>query len=147
MTTFLDTSIVIALLRPDDPHHEWSVNQLIARRAEGPAIISDVVFAEMSVAMPDLNSAKQAIEMLALDRMPSSDEALFRAGKAFKQYKEDRNGPKSGVLPDFLIGAVAEVTDVALMTANRRDFIAYFPTLNLISPPPNAPVQAPPLKA
>lgn len=141
MTTFLDTSIVIALLRPDDPHHEWSVNQLNARRAEGPTIISDVVFAEMSVAMPDLNMAKQAVEILALDRIQSSDEALFRAGKAFKKYKNDRNGPKSGVLPDFFIGAIAEITESALMTANARDFISYFPKLNLISPP-NAPAQA-----
>jgi predicted nucleic acid-binding protein len=144
MTTFLDTSIVIALLRPDDPNHEWSVNQLIARRAEGPAIISDVVFAEMSVAMPDLNSAKQAVEMLALDRVHFSDEALFRAGKAFKKYKEDRDGPKLGVLPDFFIGAIADVTEAVLLTANKRDFISYFPAVTLISPPPNASLQAAP---
>ena len=44
MTTFIDTCAVIALLKEEDPHHEWSVAEFNARKIEGPIIISDIVY-------------------------------------------------------------------------------------------------------
>jgi predicted nucleic acid-binding protein len=38
------------------------------------------------------------------------------------------------VLPDFLIGAAAEVADAPLVTANAKDFRTYFPGVTLIQP-------------
>lgn len=135
MTTFLDTNIVIALLDERHPHHPWSVDELVKRKLEGPAIVSDIVYCEVSVGMKNKAEVDEAISQLGLERVRCRDEALVRAGAAFKEYKTQKNGPKMGVLPDFIIGSVAEIEDAPLMTVNEKDFIGYFPNVSLISPP------------
>jgi predicted nucleic acid-binding protein len=135
MTTFLDTNIVIALLDEKHPHHPWSVEELVKRKTEGPAVISDVVYCEVSVGMKDKSEVDEAMNQLGLERIRGRDEALVRAGTAFKQYKEKNNGPKTGVLPDFIIGSIAEVEEAPLMTVNEKDFTGYFPDVELICPP------------
>ncbi|ARQ56861.1 PilT domain-containing protein [Rhizobium sp. Kim5] len=141
MTTFLDTNIVIALLDNKHLHHAWSVAELekIDRR---PAIVSDIVYCEVSVGMPDQASLDAAIARLGLERIPAKDEALFRAGEAFKRYRTVNKGTKTGVLPDFLIGAIAEIEETPLMTTNEKDFTGYFSKLELISPPKTVTVAA-----
>jgi predicted nucleic acid-binding protein len=136
MTTFLDTNIVIALLDDQHPHHPWSVGELVKRKVEGPTIVSDIVYCEVSVGMKDKAEVNEAIARLGLERIRGRDEALIRAGVAFKEYKQRNNGPKNGVLPDFLIGSIAEVEGAPLMTVNDKDFAGYFPAMALISPPP-----------
>jgi predicted nucleic acid-binding protein len=134
MTTFLDTNVVIALLNEKDPYHNWSVEELNKRKGDGPAIVSDIVYCEISIAMKDIAELDEAIVRLGLERLRCNDAALFRAGRAFKHYREINKGPKLGLLPDFLIGAVAEVSGAPLMTTNSKDFVGYFPKMGVISP-------------
>jgi predicted nucleic acid-binding protein len=131
MTTFLDTNILISLLDEEAELHEWA----LARVAEcdGPAVISDIVYCEFSVAMDSVQETDAAIASLALERVSGSKEVLFRAGKAFKAYKANQ-GPKNQVLPDFIIGATAEVAGAPLITNNAQDYAGYFPELQLIVP-------------
>ena len=132
MTTFLDTNILIKLLDPAAQHHDWSLSEL--ERCQRPAIISDIVYCEFCVGMPSRDAVDAAVIKLALERVRSSDAALFRASEAFKVYRDVNKGSKTGVLPDFIIGAVAEVSDAPLITTNAKDFTGYFPKLKLISP-------------
>lgn len=134
MTTLIDTNIVIALLDSDDAFHDWAVAKLETRKAEGPVVISDIIYCEVSVAMNEQAEMDEAITRLGLDRLSCSDTALFRAGVAFKKYKDENKGPKLGVLPDFLIGSVAEEAGLPLLTTNPKDFTGYFPTLKIIRP-------------
>lgn len=59
--------------------------------------------------------------------------ALFRAGKAFREYRR-RGGTKSGVLPDFFIGAHAEVAGLCLLTRDAGRYRSHFPDVDLIAP-------------
>src|SRR5215475_11592412 len=106
MTTFLDTNILVYLLDEQSQFHEWAIAQLENRLEIGPAVISDIVYCEFSVAMNTIEETDAAIAKLALERIRGSTDALFRAGKAFQAYKNN-NGPKNQVLPDFIIGATA----------------------------------------
>lgn len=133
MTTFLDTNVLIYLTTPTDPHHGWAMQQLEACKANGPAIIADMVYCEFSVAFPAKADVDTVVSAFALERYPTTDTALFRAGKAFKQYRSQQ-GTKNNVLPDFLIGAIAEEAGAPLVTLNPKDFLGYFPTVKLISP-------------
>jgi predicted nucleic acid-binding protein len=137
MSTFLDTNVIVALLDTENVHHQWSVDELNRRKTEGPAIVCDIVYCELSVGMKNKDETDAAIRLFGLERLPHSDAALFRAGEAFKAYKNVNKGPKPGVLPDFLIGALAEVTKTPLMTANPKDFVGYFPAMQMISPGSN----------
>lgn len=75
----------------------------------------------------------QALAQFAFVRLAYSDDVLFRAGRAFKQYK-DNNGPKDSLLPDFFVGAHAEIAGEPLLTRDTGRMGTYFPTVQLISP-------------
>lgn len=133
MTAFLDTNILIYLVDEDSEFYEWSHEQLATCKTSGPAIISDIVYAEFSAGMASKEEVDATVTLFALQRYSASDQALFKAGQAFKVYK-DRGGSKTSKLLDFIIGATAEDAGAPLVTANRKDFAAYFPNLRLIHP-------------
>ncbi|WP_435164815.1 type II toxin-antitoxin system VapC family toxin [Falsirhodobacter sp. 1013] len=136
MTVLVDTNIVIALLDDDNFFHGWATEQVASLKASSPPlIVPDIVYCEVSVAMEHQDQMDQAIAEHGFERLSPSDEALFRAGKAYRQYKDLNNGPKLGVLPDYLIGAMAEVLNIPLLTANPKDFVGYFPDVVTIQPP------------
>ncbi len=134
MTTLIDTNIIIAVLDPDEPLHHWAVENLERVKNDGPAIISDIVYCEASVAMISQEQMDEAVLRLGLDRITCSDAALFRAGKAFKKYRGENKGPKLGVLPDFIIGSLAETENLTLLTANPKDYVGYFEKIKIINP-------------
>lgn len=134
MTTLIDTNILIYLTNPAEALHGWSIEQLQLCKANGPAIVTDIVYCEFSAGMESQAHVDAVISQFDLERIRGSDAALVRAGHAYRQYKS-RSGTKTNVLPDFLIGAIAEVTGAPLMTANAKDFLSYFPRVSIISPP------------
>ncbi len=148
MTTFLDTCVVIALTKDTDRLHAWSVAEVIKCKANGPAVICDIVYCEASIGMPTRAGLDAVIQEWGIERIQMPDDALFRAGRAFLQYKNVNKGQKPGVLPDFLVGATAEVHGAPLMTDDVARFTTYFPSVNLIRPPkspvvpPAAPAEA-----
>lgn len=134
MTTFVDTSVVIYLLDDKSQHHKWSVDELNRAKKEGPVIIPDIAYSELSIGLPSKEATDKAIAELALERYPCSDESLFRAGRAYKKYKDENSGQKTTVLPDFLIGAQAECEKSPLLTNDKGRFAGYFPDIKLIHP-------------
>jgi predicted nucleic acid-binding protein len=133
MTTFIDTSALIAALDYRDSHHSWSDKELRACKASGPVIISDIVYSELCAGMPDQASAHKAISNLGLEHIRHSKAALFLAAQAFKAYR-GRGGPRNSLLSDILIGALPACEGKPLLTTNARDFRTHFPTLRLIRP-------------
>ena len=58
---------------------------------------------------------------------------LAVAGKAFRQYRKS-GGTKTGVLPDFFIGAHAAVAKAPLVTRDATRYRTYFPTVEVVAP-------------
>jgi predicted nucleic acid-binding protein len=134
MTTLIDTCVVIYLLDENHEHHKWSLEELNKAKKLGPVIIPDIAYCELSIGLPSREATDLAIAELALERFPCSDETLFRAGKAYKKYRDENRGQKNTVLPDFLIGAQAVSDQCPLLTNNDDDFIGYFPEITIICP-------------
>jgi predicted nucleic acid-binding protein len=59
--------------------------------------------------------------------------ALFLAGKVFQRYRA-KGGTRTGVLPDFFVGAHAAVAQLPLLTRDPRRYRTYFPGIILIAP-------------
>lgn len=133
MTAFLDTSVLICLINASEQYHTWSVQQFQIWKTSGPVIISDIVYCEFCAGMASQAHVDGVVSQLGLQRMRYSDAMLFRAGQAYKAYRSG-GGQKTNVLPDFLIGAMAEVVGAPLITANAKDFVKYFPGVRLIKP-------------
>lgn len=133
MTTFVDTNVIIYLLDPNSQFHVWAKAAATKRRTEGPLIISDIVYCEISVSLNSVKATDDALSLLALERIGFTKDALFRAGRAFAEYRK-RGGQKTNVLSDFLIGAQAETAGAPLLTNDQKGFISYFPSVELIGP-------------
>ncbi len=131
MTTFIDTSVLIPLLSAQAEHHQWCRDRL--DQADPPVVVSDIVYVELSVGMISKEETDAAISDLALERRGYSDEVLYRAGRAFLQYKEN-DGPRDSLLPDFLVGALAEIEGEPLLTRDPGKVRTYFPGVQLIHP-------------
>jgi predicted nucleic acid-binding protein len=124
--TLVDTNVLLDVLSDNPNWRAWSVNRLEQRSGEGPLLINEVIYAELSsrFATEDLLDLKVSELNVTLQRMPK--QALFLAGHAY----ERSGGTRSGVLPDFFIGAHAQVAQWPLLTREVRRYRTYFPMWN-----------------
>ena len=131
--TLIDTNVLLDLVTNDPAWANWSIRQLDAAALKGPLLINEVVYAELSVRFATVEALDSVVEEAGLTMAPIPRPALFLAGKAFATYRR-RGGGRTGVLPDFFIGAQAAVADCDLLTRDPQRYQTYFPTLSLICP-------------
>ncbi len=131
--TLVDTNILLDLTGKDAYWAEWSGRALEEAFGRGPVFVNDVVFAELSIGFDRLEGCEGLIDAVGIGILPISRPALFLAGKVFQAYRR-RGGPRTGVLPDFFIGAHAAVEGLPLITRDARRYRTYFPTIDLIAP-------------
>jgi predicted nucleic acid-binding protein len=131
--TLVDTNILLDVLSDDPNWRAWSVNRLEQQSGQGPLLINDVIYAELSsrFSTEELLDRKVAQLNVSLQRMPK--HALFVAGHAYERYRR-AGGTRTGVLPDFFIGAHAKVAKWPLLTRDVRRYRTYFPDVELIAP-------------
>ncbi len=132
--TLVDTNVLIDLFIPGAEWAAWSAEALSAAALAGPLAINDVVFAELAVGFDTLADCEAFLAELRIGLVPMPREALFRAGRAFRDYRR-RGGARQGVLPDFFIGAHAAAADLKLITRDAGRYRGYFPEVALILPP------------
>jgi len=131
--TLVDTNVLLDVVTDDPTWADWSIEQLEAAVLRGPLLINDVVYAELAVRYERIERleaflAEAGIEIAAMPR-----SALFLAGKVFQKYRK-AGGQRTGVLPDFFIGAHAAVDRLDLLTRDTARYRTYFPTVTLITP-------------
>lgn len=131
--TLVDTNVLLDLVTDDPNFADWSISQLEAASLTGPLLINDVIYSELSVRYASKEQLDEFIDGVGLKMDPVSTAALFLAGKVFKQYRQS-GGTRTGVLPDFFIGAHAAVSEFPLLTRDVGRYRTYYPTLKLITP-------------
>jgi predicted nucleic acid-binding protein len=131
--TLIDTNVLLDLVTDDPVWADWSLAQLETASLAGPLLINDIVYAELAVRYDRIEDLDAFVEAAELTVAPMPRAALFLAGKAFTQYRR-AGGIRTGVLPDFLIGAQAAVQRLPLLTRDVGRYRVYFPTVELISP-------------
>jgi predicted nucleic acid-binding protein len=95
--------------------------------------INDIIYAELSVRYETIEALDDMLREVELASAAIPRHALFLAGKAFQRYRL-AGGTKTGVLPDFFIGAHAVVSDSMLITRDPGRYRTYFPGIALIDP-------------
>lgn len=131
--TLVDTNVLLDLVTDDPKWSDWSIAQLEAASIEGPLLINDVIYAELAIRYERIETLEAFVEEAGLDMRPIPKPALFLAGKVFTQYRK-AGGTRTGVLPDFFIGAHAAVQQLPLLTRDVGGYRSYFPSLKLIAP-------------
>jgi len=129
----VDTNVLLDVVTDHAEWADWSQRQLEAAAVRGPVLINDVVYAELSVGFLRLEELEEVLAIAQVDTAPIPREALFLAGKVFQRYRGG-GGSRTGVLPDFFIGAHAAVAQIPLLTRDVRRYRTYFPNVPLIAP-------------
>jgi predicted nucleic acid-binding protein len=131
--TLIDSNVLIDLLIDDPKWSDWSLAHLEQAALKGPLLINDIVYAETSTRYSAIEDFETALDVASIAIVPTPRMALFLAGKAFTKYRR-AGGIRTGVLPDFFIGAHAAVEELPLLTRDARRYRHYFPTVVLIAP-------------
>jgi predicted nucleic acid-binding protein len=131
--TLVDTNVLLDLVTRDPRWSGWSVAQLDAAAVLGPLVINDVIYAELSVRFPIIESLNAFLDQADVGLIVTPRAALFLAGKVFQRYRA-AGGARSGVLPDFFIGAHAAVMGLRLLSRDAQRYRTYFPRLDLVTP-------------
>ena len=131
--TLVDTNVLLDLVTDDPQWAAWSIGQLDAAAVRGPLAINAVIYAELSIRFASIETLDAVIEDARLSIAEIPRAALFLAGKAFQRYRA-QGGRRTGVLPDFFIGAHAAVAGLTLLTRDPRRYRSHFTELALIAP-------------
>lgn len=131
--TLIDSNVLVDIFTKDPVWLGWSLARLEDATAKGPLVVNDVIYAECSVRYASLDYFETILFETGISMIPIPRPALFLAGKAFANYRR-ASGAKTGVLPDFFIGAHAVVSRLPLLTRDVRRYRTYFPGIDLIAP-------------
>src|SRR5215210_7594959 len=131
--TIVDTNVLVDVLTDNPAWLDWSAEQLDRQAAQGPIIVNEVIYAELSIGFADEADVEDALVELDVAFHRTPVPALFVAGKAYLRYRR-AGGSRTGVLPDFFIAAHAQVMGLPLLTRDPRPYRTYFPQVEVIAP-------------
>jgi hypothetical protein len=129
----VDTNVLLDVVTDDPQWGDWSQHQLEASALRDRLAINAVVYAELSIRYERIEELEAMLVSAEIVVAKIPHPALFLAGKVFRDYRR-RGGARTGVLPDFFIGAHAAVARAPLLTRDATRYRSYFPTTELIAP-------------
>lgn len=129
----VDSNVLIDVLGPPGPWQAWSSSMLAATADEAPLVINPVIYAELAIGYAAIEDLDAALPETWIRREEVPYPAAFLAARCFIDYRR-RGGQRTGVLPDFLVGAHAAVTGYRLLTRDASRYRTYFRRLDLIAP-------------
>jgi len=130
--TLVDSNVLIDALTGND-WSAWSAHQLGRAAGKGPVFFNEIVYSELAVKSTSEHNLDRDLRDLGLQFQPISKSALYLAGKVFGRYKA-AGGTRASNIPDFFIGAQAQVAGLPLLTRDVRRYRTYFPAIELIAP-------------
>jgi len=130
--TFVDSCVLIDIFNNDALWQSWSVEQ-VSKALPGGLCINAVVYAEVSGSFATQKDVSAAVKHGRLEIKDISMEAAYLAADAFKRYRRNKGQFKTA-LPDFFIGAHAQVLTCPILTRDPQRFATYFPDVELITP-------------
>jgi predicted nucleic acid-binding protein len=131
--TLIDANVLIDIFAADQDWRDWSVRQLSSAHARGRLVVNQIVYAEVAATFPTQRKLDEAIGARHYDRENLPWDAAFNAARAFLAYRR-AGGLKRSPLPDFYIGAHAELQGYFLLTRDAARYRQAFPTLKIIAP-------------
>lgn len=129
----VDSNVILDVFNDDPKWAAWSLESLAQGESREGLAINPVVYAEVSVQFDEPATLEDALPAAQFHRLSLPYEAAFVAGKAFIAHRR-RGGERRSPLPDFFIGAHAQVAGLTLLTRDKGRYTTYFPEVQLITP-------------
>jgi predicted nucleic acid-binding protein len=139
MTLLLDTNLLIYASDERSPHFKWARRTIADAVAGGGAAINAVSLAELCVGDAEPKKVADRIRswgVEVLDVPAAAAEVSARAYLSYRRRRKSDSGKDSPSmpLPDFFIGAHAQIMGWTLATADQDRFRIYFPKVPLKTP-------------
>jgi predicted nucleic acid-binding protein len=131
MRTAIDTSVLAAIFNGEPTTNEW-MRKLVESRREGQLVICEVVYAELARGFESTQALDESLDDLGIAFDAMGKAAAFRAGRAFLHYRK-RGGPRTNLIPDFLIAAHGCEQADRLAAEDRGFYREYFSGLTVLS--------------
>jgi len=129
----VDANVWIDVIQDDPVWGAWSAKELARARNRDEVAINPIIAAEVSLAFDSPEDLDRYLGASLVQRLALPYAAAFSAGRAFLRYRQS-GGQRHSPLPDFYIGAHAEVEGLTLLTRDVARYRTYFPTVKLIVP-------------
>ena len=135
----IDTNVVIDALDPATRYYDWALRQVVdAVNGEGGAI-NAVILAELCAGKRDPAGVAAELRKFGLEILGLPSASAPICGRAYRSYKTARSASGGSVaplapLPDFFIGAHAEIMGWKVATRDTERFAKYFPAVALLTP-------------
>ena len=133
MRVAIDSSLLLDVFLNDPQHADSSLALLERHAAQGALIICPVAYSEIAAVFAPCSRFQSIAHEMGIVLDPISVEVAELAAQMWRDYRR-RGGPRKRVLPDFLIGAHAQLKADGLLTRDRGYFRDYFQGLKVIGP-------------
>ncbi len=138
----LDTNVLIYAADRQSPYRSWAQRTIADAVSSEGAAIDAVSLAEVCVGDSEPGTVADRIRswgVAILDVPAAAAEACAIAYQIYRSSRRSKSGKESRALPlpDFFIGAHAQVMGWPLATADEGRFRIYFPAVTLRTPEPN----------
>jgi len=131
--SLIDANVLLDIATADSNWMAWSQQQLRDAVARGAVYINPIIYAELSPAFATRDVLDRWLDPSVFQRAPLPYEAGWLAAQAFVEYRRG-GGTRTSPLPDFYIGAHAEVEHLTLVSRDAARYRTYFPLVALIAP-------------
>ena len=132
MPVIVDSNVIFDVTNDDPVWADWSDAQITAYQPGG-LLINPLIYTELCTDAASTADVDKLLAGLKLELRELSREALFLTAKAFLKYRR-QGGTKTAPLPDFFIGAHAQVLGIPILTRDASRYTSYFPSVQLICP-------------
>jgi len=135
----LDTNVVVDAMDKTQAYHAWSKKQIEDAVVMEGGAISVVTLAELCAGAREPELVEQELKSLGVRVYELPASAAVICGKAYRRYITARrvsggSAPPKMPLPDFFIGAHAEIMGWKIATRDHQRFSRYFPKVRLLTP-------------
>ena len=135
----LDTNVVIDARDSSQPAHAWAAKVIEEAAAGEGGGVNAVTLAELCAGSPQPEGVAPEIKKLGLEIFDLPSTIAAPCGKAYRRYLVARRASGGGSapkipLPDFFIGAHAEIMGWKLATRDCERIARYFPKVSLVTP-------------
>jgi predicted nucleic acid-binding protein len=135
----LDTNVLIDAKTHQSPFRKWAEELISSALAGEGAGLNAIVLAELCVGQEDPKLVETELMNKGLNILDVPAAAAPICGRAYTAYRKSRlhsRGSKAPrtPLPDFFIGAHAELMGWSIATRDSQRLSLYFPKVKLIEP-------------
>jgi len=129
----IDSNVLLDILIPNEAFADASTAAIEDAALNGSLVVSDIVYAEICIQFATQRECDHFFNSNEIRVEPLDRSAHFLASRIWRGYRA-RGGKRNRILPDFLIGAHAQIQANRLISRDRGFYRTLFPKLSLVDP-------------